>query len=46
MTGIDLRRHDQDEDGVYAERGRPVLVLRIDATLIEATSPKIQAAGH
>src|SRR5918997_2712901 len=27
-------------------RPRPVLVLRLDATLIEAASPKAQAAGH
>ena len=27
------------------ERARPVLVVRLDATLIEAASPKAQAAG-
>ena len=27
------------------ERARPVLVLRLDATLVEAASPKAQAAG-
>ncbi|MGH3783874.1 MAG: transposase, partial [Pseudonocardiaceae bacterium] len=31
---------------VSQEPGRPVLVIRLDATLIEAASPKAQAAGH
>ena len=30
----------------HRERGRPVLVLRIDATLVEAASGKERAAGH
>jgi hypothetical protein len=46
VAGADLRRRGVDEDGVYAEVGRPVLVLRIDATLVEAASGKDQAAGH
>ncbi|MGH3547549.1 MAG: transposase [Pseudonocardiaceae bacterium] len=28
------------------QRARPVLVIRLDATLIEAASPKARAAGH
>jgi hypothetical protein len=46
VAGTDLRRPGADEAGIYADAGRPVLVLRIDATLIEAASGKIQAAGH
>jgi hypothetical protein len=41
VAGKDLTR-PATEPG---ERPRPVLVLRLDATLIEAASPKAQAAG-
>jgi hypothetical protein len=41
VAGKDLTR-PATEPG---ERGRPVLVVRLDATLIEAASPKAQAAG-
>jgi hypothetical protein len=40
VAGKDLTR-PATESG-----GRPVLVVRLDATLIEAASPKAQAAGH
>jgi hypothetical protein len=42
VAGRDLAR-PAAEPGA---RPRPVLVLRLDATLIEAASPKAQAAGH
>jgi len=45
VAGVDLRRRRQDA-GVYAEVGRPIVVVRVDATLVEAASGKAQAAGH
>jgi hypothetical protein len=42
VAGTDLTR-PATEPG---DRPRPVLALRVDATLIEAASPKAQAAGH
>ena len=42
VAGKDLTR-PAPEPG---ETPRPVLVIRLDATLIEAASPKAQAAGH
>jgi hypothetical protein len=42
VAGKDLTRPATEPGG----RPRPVLVLRLDATLIEAASPKAQAAGH
>ena len=41
VAGTDLTRPATAPNG----RPRPVLVLRLDATLIEAASPKAQAAG-
>jgi hypothetical protein len=41
VAGKDLTRPAQD-----GQRPRPVLVVRLDATLIEAASGKDQAAGH
>ncbi|HET9655818.1 MAG TPA: IS1380 family transposase [Kineosporiaceae bacterium] len=42
VAGQDLTRPATEPGG----RPRPVLVVRLDATLIEAASPKAQAAGH
>jgi hypothetical protein len=42
VAGRDLTRAATEPGG----RPRPVLVVRVDATLIEAASPKAQAAGH
>jgi hypothetical protein len=42
VAGTDLTRPATESGG----RPRPVLVIRLDATLIEAASPKAQAAGH
>ncbi|MGH4018205.1 MAG: IS1380 family transposase [Pseudonocardiaceae bacterium] len=42
VAGTDLTR-PVTEPG---DRPRPVLVVRLDATLVEAASPKAQAAGH
>jgi hypothetical protein len=42
VAGKDLTRPATEPGG----RPRPVLVVRLDATLIEAASPKAQAAGH
>ena len=42
VAGKDLTRPAAEPGG----RPRPVLVIRCDATLIEAASPKAQAAGH
>jgi hypothetical protein len=42
IAGKDLTRSATEPGG----RPRPVLVVRLDATLIEAASPKAQAAGH
>jgi hypothetical protein len=42
VAGKDLTRPAAEPGG----RPRPVLVVRLDATLIEAASPKAQAAGH
>jgi Transposase DDE domain group 1 len=42
VAGKDLTRPATEPGG----RPRPVLVIRLDATLIEAASPKAQAAGH
>jgi hypothetical protein len=41
VAGKDLTR-PATEPG---ERARPVLVLRLDATLVPAASPRAQAAG-
>jgi hypothetical protein len=42
VAGRDLTRPQEGEGG----RGRPVVVVRLDATLIEAHSAKDGAAGH
>lgn len=42
VAGKDLTRPATEPGG----RPRPVLVVRLDATLIEAASPKARAAGH
>jgi hypothetical protein len=42
VAGKDLARPAVEPGG----RLRPVLVVRLDATLIEAASPKAQAAGN
>jgi hypothetical protein len=42
VAGTQLTRPATDP----GERPRPVLVVRLDATLIEAASPKVQAAGN
>jgi Transposase DDE domain group 1 len=42
VAGTDLTRPANEPGG----RPRPVLVIRLDATLIEAASPKAQAAGN
>ena len=42
VAGVELRR--DSEDGQHP--GRPVVVIRLDATLVEAASGKSEAAGH
>lgn len=42
VAGTDLTRPATEPGG----NPRPVLVIRLDATVIEAASPKAQAAGH
>jgi hypothetical protein len=46
VAGEDLRRHGEDVAGTYAQAGRPIIVVRLDATLVEAASGKSEAAGH
>ena len=52
VAGADLRREGEATAPCEAhgqgqrEPGRPVVVVRVDATLVEAASAKAQAAGH
>jgi hypothetical protein len=45
VAGKDLTRPATEPGQQPARRPRPVLVVRLDATLIEAASPKAQVAG-
>ena len=47
VAGVDLRRpSDSDSSGGPGRPDRPVVVVRLDATLLEAASGKAEAAGH